>query len=114
MWKVLRMAKDDERGELGGIGNAGRRYVCECQCGRVSIVTGYRLRSGASTKCRFCAKRKTLIRNRFGGTIDTTELKKLPRLYAPPLKPKKVDKKALKEWAINERLRILKSSADNQ
>lgn len=32
----------------------GRYYLCQCDCGRKSVVSGYMLRSGKARSCWWC------------------------------------------------------------
>lgn len=49
-WKVL--GRYPERYESPG--HSIPRWVCECDCGNISVVLGNNLRSGASTCCHKC------------------------------------------------------------
>jgi hypothetical protein len=37
------------------IGNGRGMFLCQCVCGEESLVFGYKLRNGGSTKCRKCS-----------------------------------------------------------
>jgi len=50
-WTVMERAENNSRGVT--------QWLCQCDCGRLSIIVGCRLRNGRSTQCRRCAHRQT-------------------------------------------------------
>lgn len=46
--------------EYVGIHSKQRAFLCECECGRKYTVTGYSLRKGKSSSCKYCANRLSL------------------------------------------------------
>lgn len=56
-WKVL-----EETSRLG----TRRAFVCECKCGRTSVVRDCNLKSGCSKQCKSCSSKEKALRNHNG------------------------------------------------
>jgi len=67
--------------------NQQRRWLCQCECGRESMVTTYRLKSGHTKSCGCLKSEKTTKRNTLHGLTGTptfeTWRSMLQRCYNP-------------------------------
>jgi hypothetical protein len=54
-WKVLKYAGK-------GKGHVGSRWLCQCECGTVSILVGSELRSRRTQSCKKCSRRNNIYK----------------------------------------------------
>lgn len=61
---------------------AGRsKWLCRCDCGKITAVVGATLRNGTSTRCMSCARSETNKRTKVGNKNAVTHGKSKTRLY---------------------------------